>query len=255
MPGSSTPVTVTSRLEVLAATAGHAWAFLSCPARPEFAAVTKGAAVWLNSTDHGPVLSAAGPPAVVAGMVATVRGDIPDTVTATLPRGTAELLAPPLSMPAGTDWDHRWTVTPPRFQPGEDAVRPVTDETAVKELLAAASPTASAQPGDERVRRWFGIADARGDLVACAADVSLVVPRDAPRIGLGVLASVATRPAAREHGHAAAVCAALVRALFAQGMRHVALGLYAGNTPAVRLYDRLGFSGVAPFTSGRLAVR
>ena len=71
----------------------------------------------------------------------------------------------------GTHWDFRWLAAPPPVQPGEERVAPEADEQAVKELLAASSPTASAQPGDEKVHRWVGVREG-GALIAWAREGS-----------------------------------------------------------------------------------
>ena len=143
----------------------------------------------------------------------------------------------------GTDWDLRWIAAPPPHQPGEERVRPVEDVTAVQELLTASSPTASALPGDPAVRRWVGVRDASGTLVACAADTS-----GAP--GAGHLPSIAVRPEARGQGLGRAVTAALVRQLLAEGNDLVTLGMYADNASARAVYDALGFADEHRFTSG-----
>jgi predicted GNAT family acetyltransferase len=84
------------------------------------------------------------------------------------------------------------------------------------------------------VRRWAGARDARGDLVAVAADAW-----SAPEVGF--LAAVATAPAARGRGFGAAVCAHVLRALVAEHGR-AALMVDGWNGAAIRLYQRLGLT-------------
>ena len=207
-----------------------------------------GATAWLgvDPDDRTPYLSTLGEPAAVAALLTELLPELPPKQRVTVPRGT------PACLPAwvglqGTDWDFRWLDAPPPVQPGEDLVRPEADETAVKALLAASSPTASAQPGDVAVRRWVGIRQ-EGELLACAADTS-------GSTGVGHLSSIAVLPAARGRGMAKAVTAGLTRLLFEEGCDLVTLGMYADNTAGRALYDALGYADEHRFTSGPLLVR
>jgi ribosomal protein S18 acetylase RimI-like enzyme len=110
-----------------------------------------------------------------------------------------------------------------------------------------ASPTASALPGDPAVLRWVGIRGPDG-LLACAADTSGAT-------GVGHLSSIAVHPSVLGQGLGAAVTAALVRRMLAEGCDLVTLGMYADNTAGRALYDRLGMANDHPFTSGPLQVR
>ena len=211
--------------------------------------VGDGATAWVgvDAEERTPYLSALGSPQAVAWLLSELLPELPPRQRITVPRGT------PVHLPAwvgmdGTDWDFRWLAAPPPVQPGEDRVEPVDDEVAVKALLAAASPTASAQPGDEAVRRWVGVRDAGGRLLACAADTSAAT-------GVGHLSSIAVDPACRGQGFGKAVTAALVRTLFAEGCDLVTLGMYADNVSGRALYDALGFADEHRFTSGPLLQR
>ena len=145
-----------------------------------------------------------------------------------------------------TDWDFRWLAEPPPVQPGEERVQ-LVDTSLVGPLLDAASPTASARPGDPAVLRWVGIVEG-GELVACAADTSAVT-------GVGHLSSIAVHPRARGRGLASAVTARLARLLFADGCDVVSLGMYADNAAGRAVYDRLGFADDHRFSSGLLRTR
>lgn len=208
----------------------------------------EGAVAWLGADAHEgtPYLSALGPPPAVAALVAELLPELPPRQRMTVPRGT------PVHLPAwvaldGTDWDFRWLGSAPPVQPGEERVRPEVDETAVKELLTASSPAASALPGDASVRRWVGIQEG-GRLVACAADTSAAT-------GVGHLSSIAVHPDVRGLGLGRAVTASLTRQLFAEGCDLVTLGMYATNSSARAMYDALGFADEHRFTSGPLQVR
>jgi len=206
-----------------------------------------GALAWLatDAEERVPYLMALGEPTAVAALMADLAPELRDRQRVTLPRGTSPLLPAWLGL-SGTDWDFRWTVAPPPPQPGEELVVPVEDD-AVAPLLAAASPTASAQPGDPGVRRWVGV-EQDGRLLACAADTSATT-------GVGHLSSIAVHPAARGRGLGSAVTAALTRQLLARGCDVVTLGMYADNGAGRALYDRLGFVDSHRFSSGPLAVR
>jgi len=151
-------------------------------------------------------------------------------------------------VPDAVDWDFRWTEKPPVPVPAEARVAwlpaSVAADGEIEELLAAASPTASARPGDRHVLRWAGARDGRGRLAAVAADTS-----SSARAGL--LASVAVRPDVRREGLGAAVVAWVTRALLGDpGRELVGLGMYATNDAGRALYDRLGFVDEHRFTSG-----
>ena len=209
----------------------------------------QGATAWLgvDPDDRTPYLSTLGEPPAVAALLTELLGELPPRQRVTVPRGT------PVHLPAwvgmdGTDWDFRWLAAPPPVQAGEDRVEAVDDEAAVKALLAAASPTASAQPGDEGVRRWFGVRDPGGALLACAADTSAAT-------GVGHLSSIAVDPSSRGQGLGKAVTAALTRRLFVEGNDLVTLGMYAVNAAGRGVYDALGYVDEHRFTSGPLLVR
>ena len=192
-------------------------------------------------------LNALGPPAEVGSLLADLLPELPPNQRLTVPRGTRAHLPAWVSMD-GTDWDLRWLGSPPPVQPGEGDVVPIDDDSEVRELLTESSPTASAMPGDPAVRRWVGIRDDAGALIACAADTSAAT-------GVGHLSSIAVHPAARGRGLGAVITAALTRDLFDDGCDIVTLGMYADNTYGRAMYDALGFADDHRFTSGPLLTR
>jgi predicted GNAT family acetyltransferase len=115
-------------------------------------------------------------------------------------------------------------------------------------LLEADSPTYSARPGGEFVRRWCGVRDDAGGLVACAAEVEYVP-------GVPQLASIVTRADRRGSGLGAAVTAWLTRRLLEEGAPTVTLGMYSDNDVARGMYTRLGYRVAHRFTSGRMPGR
>ena len=208
-----------------------------------------GACAWVGTDAEERVsyLSALGEPPAVAALVADLLPELPPRQRVTLPRGTPPLLPAWVAVDA-TDWDFRWLPEPPPVQAGEDLVVPDVPDADVRALLELSSPRASALPGDAAVRRWWGVPDEDGRLVACAADTSAAT-------GVGHLSSIAVDPAARGRGLGKAVTAALTRALFADGCDVVTLGMYADNAPGRALYDALGFRDEHRFSSGPLQQR
>jgi ribosomal protein S18 acetylase RimI-like enzyme len=206
-----------------------------------------GAVAWraTDAEERRPYLMTLGDPHAVALLVEELLPELRDQTRITLPRGTAPLLPAWVALD-GEDWDFRWLGAPPPEQPAEDRVVPVGDEE-VAALLALASPTASALPGDPAVRRWVGFRSDQG-LLACAADTSAAT-------GVGHLSSIAVHPDARGQGLGAAVTAALSRQLLTGGCEVVTLGMYAWNTAGRALYDHLGMADTHRFTSGPLQVR
>ena len=189
-------------------------------------------------------LGGIGPAEAVAELLHALADELPRGLRATLPRGT--VLEPPLLSPV-VEWDFRWLAAPPPAQAAEAGAHWLADadEAEVSELLALASPRSSSHPGDDDVRRWAGIRDADGRLVACAADTS-------GRPDVGHLSAIATLPAARGRGLGASITAWITRQLFAEGCDIVTLGMYADNAVGRRLYDALGFRDEHPRTSGPL---
>lgn len=244
------PTVLRSAAEVLVAT-GHDPYARGSLRRPLLQGwLGSGAVAWIgtDAEERVPYLSALGAPDRVAALLADVLAELPPRQRVTLPRGTAGLLPAWVALEEPGDWDFRWRTAPPDVQEHEHLVRPDVDEVAVKALLAVTSPRASALPGDAGVRRWWGVPDGAGGLLACAADTSAVA-------AVGHLSSVASHPRARGRGLGKAVTARVCRDLFEQGCDVVTLGLYADNALGRALYDGLGFSGEHRFTSGRLLQR
>ena len=243
---TSTPLT--SAAEVLLATDHDPFARLSLR-RPVVRGWTAGgASLWVgtDASEHVPYLSGLGAPQAVGALLGEVLPELSHGQRVTLPRGTAACLPAWVGL-AGTDWDFRWLDAPPPVQPGEDRVVEVDDVDALKALLTRSSPTASAEPGDVRVRQWVGVHGPDG-LLACAGDTSATP-------GVGHLSSIAVDPAARGQGLGRAVTAALTRRLLAGGADLVTLGMYADNVAGRALYDALGFRDEHAFTSGPLQIR
>jgi len=239
---------LTSAAEVLVATGHDPFARSSLRRPVAHGWLGEGATAWIgiDADERLPYLSALGAPEAVGALLAELVPELPPRHRVTLPRGTPAWLPAWVGLD-GTDWDFRHLLAPPAVQPGEDQVAPVTDLDAVRDLLVASSPRASALPGDTKVARWVGVRDG-ARLIACAADTSATT-------GVGHLSSIAVHPDARGRGLGRAITAGLTRLLFDEGCDLVTLGMYADNTAGRAMYDGLGYRDEHPFTSGPLLVR
>lgn len=240
---------ITTSAEVLLATDHDPYARGSLRRPMTRGWVGQGVAAWVgvDSYERVPYFSALGAPADVGGLVAELLPELPHRQRVTFPRGTGAHLPAWVGLENAGNWDFRWLDAPPPEQPGEDRVIDPVDPDEVTALLAVASPTASALPGDAEARAWVGIADPDGGLLACAADTTATT-------GVGHLSSIAVHPEVRGQGLGKAVVAFLVRRLLADGCDVVTLGMYADNVAGRALYDSLGFAEHR-FTSGQLLVR
>jgi ribosomal protein S18 acetylase RimI-like enzyme len=83
---------------------------------------------------------------------------------------------------------------------------------------------------------YFGLY--QGNAIVAAAGTHVLCPAHS----IAVLGNVLTAPEARRQGYAAAVTAALVRALLDQGIAAVVLNVFVSNLTAIGVYERLGFA-------------
>lgn len=155
--------------------------------------------------------------------------------SASLPWRGVEVLAAEMRFTEVETWDFRWTEAAPAVRTGAPAVAwlDAAADVEVQALLDEAFPTAVLQTGHPVVRRWAGIRDGNGALIACAADSTTAR-------GLGFLSSIACAPAARGAGIGAAITAWASAQLVAE---HGRAGLWVNhpNVAARRVYDALGF--------------
>lgn len=227
---------VYARVAVLNGTAGdHAW-------------TADGAVVWTSMHRGRPSFVGVGPAAAVGAVVGAVAEQVPAAERASLPRGWTDALPSTLSASELSHWDWMWTDTAPPPTRGADQVRWLgpADDDAVRALLREVSPGASTWPGDDRSRRWAGVVDQTGRLVACLADTSR-----GPSVGN--LSSVAVAHDARRNGYGRAVVSWAARQYFAEGAQLVTLGMYSDNDAARAMYQRLGFRCEHAFTGAALA--
>ncbi|UIX31784.1 GNAT family N-acetyltransferase [Streptomyces sp. GQFP] len=109
-------------------------------------------------------------------------------------------------------------------------------EHEARPLFDLSFPHSHAQPGRVGVRRWAGVRDVDGGLLAVAADAW-------SGVGCGLLGGVVVHPGARGRGLGAAVSRFVVEALVRDYGR-AALVVDADNVPAIVAYERIGMRGV-----------
>ena len=134
-------------------------------------------------------------------------------------------------------WSWMIAHSAPPLQPREADVIDTDDADRINALLDAANDDASTRPGHPEIEQWAAIADPHdtaGRYLAVAAVVRW-------QSGGRVLVSVATHPEARRQGLAGAVSSYLTRAVIESRRGPLALGFYAENSTAQRVYERIGF--------------
>jgi GNAT superfamily N-acetyltransferase len=136
----------------------------------------------------------------------------------------------------GGDWDWMWTRSAPPAVTGEGEVRVLAPEARdeLVTFLATHSPRTHGQPFSRPGQLWVGVRDGAGRLLACGASE----PSEA---GTPTLAGIAVDGRRRREGLGTAVTAALARRAVATAGA-CALGMFADNDPARRVYHRLGFT-------------
>lgn len=185
----------------------------------------------LNRNDR---LACTGPPDDAAELLSAVMPELPA-------ERLRPLAATPLAHRVATRLDLEVRATfgwmdlvadPPTQRTGAARWLAADEEGEVTALLHTANPRSYLFPGDPGVRRWAGIRDAEGALVAAGAD-------SWPAPGVRFIAGVATHPERRGRGLSTELCAFLTRELAREGL--VTLMVDADNPAALKVYRRLGF--------------
>ena len=162
-----------------------------------------------------------------------------------VPRGTVGVVSERLDLGTrGGDWDWMWTRREPQVVPGEEAVRVIGPEirAEVEEFLDAHSPRTHGQPFARPGQHWVGVRSrADGSLVAVGGS-------EPSQGGTPTLAGIAVAGHRRGEGWGAAVTAHLTRRAV-RGWGACALGMFADNDDARRVYLRLGFTTGMEWTS------
>ncbi len=138
---------------------------------------------------------------------------------------------------------------PDRTAPGPPPVVEDLDQgagEAVLALLEEGFPDSVARPGTPGVLTWHAVRDPADPSRLLAAGALVGQPD-----GSALLRGVTTHPAARGRGLAALVSASLTRTALERAPL-AALGVYAHNAPALRVYRRLGYARAHAFVSGPL---
>ena len=193
-----------------------------------------------------PILWAAGDPAVLDA--------VPDFEGCHLQ--IAESFLPAVATRLPVEWSrlvHRMSLAPEAFTPHDGATRAEPlDERHEGEILGLYEDgrTTGEEP-DFFMRSqlldgtFYGVRH-EGRLVA-AGGTHLYSHDES----VGAIGNVYTHRAHRGRGHACAVTSAVARELLDRGTRIVALNVRSENTPAIRVYERLGFRFHARFVEGR----
>jgi ribosomal protein S18 acetylase RimI-like enzyme len=208
-----------------------------------------GAVVFRRRSDHGVPGSAA---LGTASGLATLLDDpaVRAAVTGggnrhlSVPRGLMPVVAQRLDLgDRGGEWDWMWTRSAPPEVPHEGAVGPMepADREEMVDFLEVHSPRTHGQPFARPEQHWVGVRDDDGTLVAlgCSEPVAS---------GLPTLAGIAVDVRRRGEGWGAAVTAHLTR-LAVDEAGACALGMFADNDVARRLYHRLGYTTGMEWTS------
>jgi ribosomal protein S18 acetylase RimI-like enzyme len=253
-PSGTSIRVLTTAAELADATGGHPVAVLDVgagfvPPAHAVGSPADGAVVFRRRSDHGVPGSAA---LGTASGLATLLDDpaVRAAVTGggnrhlSVPRGLMPVVAQRLDLgDRGGEWDWMWTRSAPPEVPHEGAVGPMepADREEMVDFLEVHSPRTHGQPFARPEQHWVGVRDDDGTLVAlgCSEPVAS---------GLPTLAGIAVDVRRRGEGWGAAVTAHLTR-LAVDEAGACALGMFADNDVARRLYHRLGYTTGMEWTS------
>lgn len=146
----------------------------------------------------------------------------------------------------------RMAVTAQTFRPSpghEPVVRLTVDDSAEVNNLYHLFPENHFHPELLNQDSYHGLR-VNGRLCAVAGTHTVTEP-----YGIAVVGGVFTHPAKRGKGYAGMVTSALVAHLLERGCRDVVLNVFATNTPAITVYQRLGFQTHHHYWSGPAELR
>ena len=246
---------LTTAAELAAATDEHPVAVLDVGAgfvAPAFAvgSPTDGAVVFHRRSDHGVAGSAA---LGTASGLATLLDDpvVRARVTGggnrhlSVPRSLMPVVAQRLDLGSrGGEWDWMWTRDAPPVVTGEERVEVLgpDDRDEAEAFLTEHSPRTHGQPFARPGQRWVAVREPHtGALVAVGGSEPCAA-------GTPTLAGIAVETGRRGAGWGAAVTAHLTRLAVAE-VGACALGMFADNDVARRLYHRLGYTTGMEWTS------
>ncbi|MEV1331433.1 GNAT family N-acetyltransferase [Micromonospora costi] len=186
----------------------------------------------------------------LAALLADLTPVLPGRLYAHLSPGLEAALAPAFDAD-GPAAHHKMALTDPARLAGVvPAGRPLgpADLPGLRTLYAQAYPGNWFDPRMLDTGQYVGVRD--GDALVAVAGVHVW----SPAYGVAALGNVTTHPRVRGRGLGAAVVAALCHRL-RETVAHVTLNVRADNGPAVRLYERLGFTRVADYGEFTLTAR
>ncbi|MEO3771025.1 GNAT family N-acetyltransferase [Micromonospora sp. B9E7] len=188
--------------------------------------------------------------AALAALLADLAPALPARLYAHLSPGLSDVLAGSFRLDSGGA-HHRMALTDPARL---SAVRPegvvlgTADLPGLRRLYARAYPGNWFDPRMVDTGQYLGVREG-GELVAVAG-----VHVWSPVYRVAALGNVTTHPRWRGRGLGAAVVAALCVRL-RETVEHVTLNVKVDNRPAVRLYERVGFTRVAEYEEWTLTAR
>ncbi|HSO63814.1 MAG TPA: GNAT family N-acetyltransferase [Ornithinibacter sp.] len=246
---------LTTLQELVEATGGHPVAVLDVGAgfvAPAYAVGTgpDATVAFHRRSDHGVPGSAA--IGTASGLAALLDApEVRSWVTGdgnrhlSVPRGLVGVVQERLDLGSrGGEWDWMWTRHAPPVVPGEEQVAELEASTRdeAEAFLTAHSPRTHGQPFARAAQRWVGVRDPdSGALVALGGS-------EPSAGGTPTLAGIAVATDRRGEGWGAAVTAHLTR-LAVTETGACALGMFADNAVARRVYQRLGFITGMEWTS------
>ena len=245
---------LTTRAELAEATGHHPVAVIDVGGgfvAPAYAVGSPddGAVVFHRRSDHGVPGSAAlgtasglaallDDPAVRAGVTGGGNRHL------SVPRGLMPVALERLDLGSrGGEWDWMWTRSEPPVVPHEGAVEVLdpADRAEMVDFLDVHNPRTHGQPFARPEQHWVGVRDDDGVLVALGCS-------EPGQSGVPSLAGIAVDLRRRGEGWGAAVTAHLTR-LAVRATGACALGMFADNDVARRLYHRLGYTTGMEWTS------
>jgi len=254
-PGGAGIRVLSTAAELAAATDDHPVAVLDVGAgfvAPAYAvgAPADGAVVFRRRSDHGVPGSAA---LGTASGLATLLDD-PDVRAwvvgggnrhLSVPRGLEQVVAERLPLGSrGGEWDWMWTRVAPPVMAGEERIEVLypSGRDEAEAFLTVHSPRTHGQPFARPGQRWVAVRDPRtGALVALGSSEPCAA-------GTPTLTGIAVAEDQRGAGWGTAVTAHLTR-LAVDEVGACALGMFADNDVARRLYHRLGYTTGMEWTS------
>ena len=179
-----------------------------------------------------------GPPEPCAALLVAADSELPSDYAA-VPEESVALLGERFR--AEETWRFRWTERRPDAPSLAGRWLDDSELGEVDALLESSFPDASSRPGNRHVKRWAGIRDEAGRLIATAADCS--------GRQIGFMASVASDISQRRGGLGLAMTTWMTHALLDEHSR-VGLWQYSSNTVATALYDKLGYRDEHRYAAG-----